>query len=111
VAGLNLNPPEQAIVLCMDENDPSRLWTAATHPFRSSAAGAATMTHDYKRNGTTTLFAALDVLTGQVIGQCLPRHRHEEFLAFKPKACPATHDQLRARPQPSPIPFKIETDH
>jgi len=43
---------------------------------------AATMTHDYKRNGTTTLFAALDVLTGTVIGQCLPRHRHEEFLKF-----------------------------
>ncbi len=40
------------------------------------------MTHDYKRNGTTTLFAALDVLTGKVIGQCLPRHRHEEFLKF-----------------------------
>jgi transposase len=40
------------------------------------------MTHDYKRNGTTTLFAALDVLTGKVIGECLPRHRHEEFLAF-----------------------------
>ena len=40
------------------------------------------MTHDYKRHGTTTLFAALDVLTGQVIGQCLPRHRHEEFLVF-----------------------------
>jgi hypothetical protein len=40
------------------------------------------MTHDYKRNGTTTLFAALDVLTGSVIGQCLPRHRHVEFLTF-----------------------------
>ena len=43
---------------------------------------AATMTHDYKRNGTTTLFAALDVLTGTVIGQCLPRHRHSEFITF-----------------------------
>jgi transposase len=43
---------------------------------------AATMTHDYKRNGTTTLFAAMNVLTGEVIGQCLPRHRHEEFLTF-----------------------------
>ena len=43
---------------------------------------AGTMTHDYKRNGTTTLFAALDVLSGAVIGQCLPRHRHEEFLKF-----------------------------
>ena len=43
------------------------------------------MTHDYKRNGTTTLFAALDVLTGQVIGSCLPRHRHEEFIKFLTK--------------------------
>src|SRR4051812_4399682 len=43
---------------------------------------AATMTHDYKRHGTTTLFAALDVLTGAVIGQCLPRHRHQEFVKF-----------------------------
>ena len=81
VVGLYLNPPEQAIVLCMDESPPSRLWTAPKHRFRSSAAGL-TMTHDYKRNGTTTLFAALDVLTGQVIGPCLPRHRHEEFLTF-----------------------------
>ena len=47
---------------------------------------AGTMTHDYKRNGTTTLFAALDVLTGMVIGQCLPRHRHEEFLRFLRKS-------------------------
>ena len=43
---------------------------------------ARTLTHDYKRNGTTTLFAALNVLTGVVIGQCLPRHRHQEFLKF-----------------------------
>src|SRR5258706_15481370 len=43
---------------------------------------AGTMTHDYKRNGTTTLFAALDVLTGKVLGRCMPRHRHQEFLRF-----------------------------
>jgi transposase len=54
--------------------------TQASLPLKPGRAG--TMTHDYKRNGTTTLFAALDVLTGTVIGQCLPRHRHEEFLRF-----------------------------
>ena len=54
--------------------------TQASLPMKPGRAG--TMTHDYKRNGTTTLFAALDVLTGKVIGQCLPRHRHEEFLKF-----------------------------
>jgi len=54
--------------------------TQASLPMKKGRAG--TMTHDYKRNGTTTLFAALDVLTGKVIGQCLPRHRHEEFLKF-----------------------------
>ena len=54
--------------------------TQASLPMVPGRAG--TMTHDYKRNGTTTLFAALDVLTGKVIGQCLPRHRHEEFLTF-----------------------------
>jgi transposase len=54
--------------------------TQPSLPMKRGRAG--TMTHDYKRNGTTTLFAALDVLTGVVIGQCLPRHRHEEFLTF-----------------------------
>jgi transposase len=54
--------------------------TQPTLPMKKGRAG--TMTHDYKRNGTTTLFAALDVLTGTVIGQCLPRHRHGEFLKF-----------------------------
>jgi transposase len=54
--------------------------TQASLPMVTGRAG--TMTHDYKRHGTTTLFAALDVLTGKVIGQCLPRHRHEEFLTF-----------------------------
>ena len=52
----------------------------AQQPIKPGRAG--TMTHDYKRNGTTTLFAALEVLTGKVIGQCLPRHRHIEFLKF-----------------------------
>ena len=82
VVGLYLNPPEQAIVLCMDEKSQIQALdrTQASLPMVPGRAG--TMTHDYKRNGTTTLFAALDVLTGTVIGQCLPRHRHTEFIKF-----------------------------
>jgi transposase len=82
VVGLYLNPPEQAVVFCMDEKSQVQALdrTQPSLPMKKGRAG--TMTHDYKRNGTTTLFAALDVLTGTVIGQCLPRHRHEEFLTF-----------------------------
>jgi transposase len=82
VVGLYLNPPEKAVVLCMDEKSSIQALdrTQASLPMVKGRAG--TMTHDYKRHGTTTLFAALDVLTGKVIGQCLPRHRHEEFLIF-----------------------------
>lgn len=82
VVGLYLNPPENAIVLCMDEKSQIQALdrTQASLPIKPGRAG--TMTHDYKRNGTTTLFAALDVLTGSVIGQCQPRHRHSEFLKF-----------------------------
>jgi transposase len=82
VVGLYLDPPEKAIVLCMDEKSQIQALdrTQASLPMVPGRAG--TMTHDYKRNGTTTLFAALDVLTGKVIGQCLPRHRHSEFIKF-----------------------------
>ena len=82
VVGLYLNPPEKAAVFCMDEKSQIQALdrTQASLPMIPGRAG--TMTHDYKRNGTTTLFAALDVLTGTVIGQCLPRHRHDEFLTF-----------------------------
>jgi transposase len=82
VVGLYLNPPENAIVLCMDENSQIQALDRTQPSLPMKAGRAGTMTHDYKRNGTTTLFAALDVLTGSVIGQCLPRHRHVEFLAF-----------------------------
>jgi hypothetical protein len=79
VVGLYLNPPEKAIVLCVDEKSQIQALdrTQPSLPMRPGRAG--TMTHDYKRNGTTTLFAALSMLDGQVIGQCLPRHRHQEF--------------------------------
>jgi transposase len=82
VVGLYLNPPEQAIVLCVDEKSQIQALdrTQPSLPIKRGRAG--TMTHDYKRNGTTTLFAALDVLQGRVVGQCLPRHRHQEFLKF-----------------------------
>ena len=82
VVGLYLDPPEKAVVLCLDEKSQVQALdrTQPSLPMKKGRAG--TMTHDYKRHGTTTLFAALNVLTGAVIGQCLPRHRHDEFLVF-----------------------------
>lgn len=82
VIGLYLNPPENALVFCVDEKSQIQALdrTQPSLPLRKGKAG--TVTHDYKRNGTTTLFAALNVLKGEVIGQCLPRHRHQEFLKF-----------------------------
>ena len=82
VVGLYLNPPEKAIVLCVDEKSQIQALdrTQPSLPMKRGRAG--TMTHDYKRNGTTTLFAAMSTLDGSVIVQCLPRHRHQEFLKF-----------------------------
>jgi hypothetical protein len=71
VVGLYLNPPEKAIVLCMDEKSQIQALDRTQASLPMVRGRAATMTHDYKRNGTTTLFAALDVLTGTAIGQCL----------------------------------------
>lgn len=82
VVGLYLNPPERAVVLCMDEKSQVQALDRTQPSLPMVKGRAGTMTHDYKRNGTTTLFAAMNVLTGAVIGQCLPRHRHEEFLKF-----------------------------
>src|SRR4029079_15653384 len=82
VVGLYLDPPEQAIVLCMDEKSSVQALDRTQASLALTPGRDATITHAYQRNGTTTLFAALDVLTGTVIGQCLPRHRHEEFLIF-----------------------------
>ncbi|MBI2820593.1 MAG: IS630 family transposase [Acidobacteria bacterium] len=82
VVGLYLNPPQQAIVLCVDEKSQIQALdrTQPGLPLKKGRCG--TMTHDYKRNGTTTLFAALEVLQGRVVGQCYERHRHQEFLKF-----------------------------
>ena len=82
VVGLYLNPPEQAIVLCMDEKSSIQALDRTQPSLPMKKGRGATMTHDYKRNDTTTLFAALDVATGKVIGSCLPKHRHIEFLKF-----------------------------
>jgi transposase len=82
VVGLYLNPPERAIVLSVDEKSQIQALdrTQPGLPMKKGRAG--TMTHDYKRHGTTTLFAALDVLDGRVIGQCMDKHRHQEFIRF-----------------------------
>ena len=82
VVGLYLNPPQKAVILCVDEKSQIQALdrTQPGLPLKQGRCG--TMTHDYKRNGTTTLFAALSVLDGKVIGQCVPRHRHQEFLKF-----------------------------
>ena len=82
VVGLYLNPPENAIVLCADEKSSVQALDRTQASLPMTKGRGQTMTHDYQRNGTTTLFAALNVLTGMVIGQCLPRHRHQEFLKF-----------------------------
>ena len=82
VVGLYLNPPEQAVVLCMDEKSQIQALDRSQPLLPMKKGRALTMTHDDKRHGTTTLFAALNVLTGTVIGECRPRHRHEEFLKF-----------------------------
>ncbi|MGA2220065.1 MAG: IS630 family transposase, partial [Terracidiphilus sp.] len=82
VVGLYINPPENALALCVDEKSQIQALdrTQPGLPLKRDRAG--TMTHDYKRNGTTTLFAALDVLKDEVIGCCMPHHRHQEFLKF-----------------------------
>jgi putative transposase len=82
VVGLYLKPPENALVLCVDEKSQTQA-LERTQPMLPLGLGyAAGMTHDYKRHGTTTLFAALDVFRGTVLTDCKPRHRHQEFLAF-----------------------------
>ena len=82
VVGLYLNPPDKSLVLSVDEKSQIQALdrTQPGLPIKKGRCG--TMTHDYKRNGTTTLFAALSMLDGKVIGDCMPRHRHQEFIRF-----------------------------
>ena len=82
VVGVYLNPPDKGVVLCVDEKTQIQALdrTQPGLPMKKGRCG--TMTHDYKRNGTTCLFAAMNVLEGKVLGACFPRHRHIEFLKF-----------------------------
>jgi len=82
IVGLYLNPPDKALVFAVDEKSQIQALdrTQPGLPMKKGRCG--TMTHDYKRNGTTTLFAALNMLDGTVIGECMSRHRHREFLRF-----------------------------
>ncbi len=82
VVGLYVDPPAHAVVLSVDEKSQIQALdrTQPGLPMKKGRAG--TMTHDYKRNGTTTLFAALDILEGKIIGRCMQRHRHQEFIRF-----------------------------
>ena len=117
VVGLYLNPPEKVLVLCVDEKSQIQALdrTQPGLPMKKGRCG--TMTHDYKRNGTTTLFAAMSMLDGKVVGQCQPRHRHQEFLKFlrlldredgaavrRPRAADRRERARRARGQPLPLP-------
>ena len=82
IVGLYMSPPEHALVLCCDEKSQVQALDRTQPGLPMKKGRAATMTHDYKRNGTTTLFAALNVLNGQVIGQCQQQHTHIEWLKF-----------------------------
>jgi transposase len=82
IVGLYVDPPAHAVVLLVDEKSQIQALdrTQPGLPLKKGRCG--TMTHDYKRNGTTTLFAALNVMEGKVIGRCMQRHRHQEFIRF-----------------------------
>jgi len=82
VVGLYLDPPAGALVLCVDEKTQIQALDRTQPSLPIKPGKAARMTHDYKRNGTTSLYAALEIATGEVTGACYPRHRHQEFLAF-----------------------------
>ena len=82
IVGLYLNPPDHAVVLCVDEKSQVQALERTQPMLRMGLGYADGVTHDYKRHGTTTLFAALDVATGRVLTSCKARHRHQEFLSF-----------------------------
>ena len=82
VVGLYLNPPEHALVLCADEKSQIQALDRTQKSLPLIRGRCGTMTHDYKRNGTTTLFAAIDMAEGRIIGTCMKRHRHQEWIKF-----------------------------
>src|SRR6266702_3960512 len=82
VVGLYLNPPDKSLVLCIDEKSQIQALDRTQPGLALKKGRCGTFTHDYVRHGTTSLFAALEILEGKVIGQCFARHRHQEFLNF-----------------------------
>jgi len=82
VVGLYLNPPENALVLSVDEKTSIQALDRTQRGLPLVKGRCGTMTHDYKRNGTTTLFAAMELVYGEVIAACMPRHRHQEWIKF-----------------------------
>ena len=82
VVGLYLDPPDKAVVFSVDEKSQIQALDRSQPGLPMKKGRAGTMTHDYKRHGTTTLFAALNLLDGKVIGHCMKRHRHQEFIRF-----------------------------
>jgi hypothetical protein len=97
IVGLYLDPPDRAVVLCVDEK-PQIQALDRTQPLLPLRPGQAERrTHDYKRHGTTSLFAALDVVAGHVIGRCFPRHRAQEFRRFSIPSTPVPRPTSRSR--------------
>ena len=82
IVGLYLNPPEHTLVLCCDEKSQIQALDRTQPGLPLKQGRCQTMTHDYKRNGVTTLFAAMNTLDGSIIGQCMKKHRHQEWLRF-----------------------------
>src|SRR3954463_12853424 len=82
IVGLYMAPPRHAVVLSLDEKSRIQALDRTQPGLPTKPGKCGTMTHDYERNGTTTLFAALNVLDGTVLGRCMQRHRHQEFLRF-----------------------------
>jgi transposase len=82
IVGLYLNPPDKALVLSVDEKSQIQALDRTQPGLPMKPGKCGTMTHDYKRNGTTTLFAALNILDGTVVGRCMPSHTHKEFITF-----------------------------
>lgn len=85
IVALYMNPPDKALVLCVEEKSQIQALDRTQPGLPMEKGRCGTQTHDYKRNGTTTLFAALSILDGKVIGDCMPRHRHQEFIRFLKK--------------------------
>jgi transposase len=94
VVGLYLSPPENAVVFCVDEKTSIQALDRSQPGLPMKRGRGNTMTHDYKRHGTSTLFAALNTLTGEVIGECKQKHRHQEFLSFLKKVEKQTSSHL-----------------